>query len=54
MNILVWDWTFYKQDDDGNCVLDDDGNVKIYTAPDMDYSDISESVEEKDLEEVAQ
>ena len=53
MTILVWDSTFYKQDDDGNAVLNKNGNVQIYNAPDMDYSDLAESVEEKDLEEVS-
>ncbi len=53
MNILVWDCTFYKQDDDGNAVLNKNGNVQIYNAPDMDYSDLAESVEEEDLEEVS-
>jgi len=52
MTILVWDCTFYKQDDDGNEVLDKDGCVQIYNAPDKDYSDLAESVEEEDLEEV--
>ena len=53
MNILVWDCTFYKQDDDGNEVLDKDGCVQIYRAPDIDYSYLAESVEKEDLEEVS-
>tara|TARA_R110002051_G_C8531773_1_gene469719 strand:+ start:256 stop:432 length:177 start_codon:yes stop_codon:yes gene_type:complete len=50
-NIGVWDCTFYLTDDDGNAVLSEDGTVKMFDAPDFDWSYIAESVELKDLEE---
>ena len=52
LTVGVWDCTFYLTDDDGNDVLDKDGSVQIYNAPDLDWSHIAEYVEEEDLEEV--
>ena len=48
-NINVWDVTFCKHDDDGNTLLNEDGTVQLFHAPKMDYSNISEYVEEEDL-----
>ena len=33
MNVCVWDVRFYMNDDDGNELLNDDGSVKLFTAP---------------------
>ena len=51
VNIGVWDCTFYLTDDDGNEVLNEDGTIKMFDAPDLDYSHIAESVELSDLKE---
>jgi hypothetical protein len=51
VSIGVWDCTFYLADDDGNAVLNEDGTVKMFDAPDLDYSHIAESVELSDLKE---
>ena len=52
LNIGVWECQFYLTDDDGNEVLDEDGCVQIYNAPDLDWSHIAEYVEIEDLKEV--
>ena len=52
MIINVWNCTFYMMDDDGNELLNDDGTVKIFDAPDYDWSDVAESVEFDDLVEL--
>ena len=44
-NIGVWDCTFYLTDDDGNEVLSEDGTIKMFDAPDLDWSHIAQSVE---------
>jgi hypothetical protein len=49
--IIVWDCTFCKVDEDGNNLLNEDGTVKIFGAPKMDWSHIAEYVEDTDLEE---
>lgn len=51
-HIIVWDCTFSKVDDDGNTLLNEDGTVKEFGAPKMDWSYIAEYVEDDDLEEV--
>ena len=51
MNVLVWDCRFYMQDDNGNDVVDKHGHVKIFRAPDLDWSYIAEYVEVRDLVE---
>jgi hypothetical protein len=50
--IGVWDCTFYLTDNDGNEVLDENGFVQIYDAPDLDYSYIAEHPEIDDLVKV--
>ena len=53
-HINVWDVTFYKVDDDGNALRNEDGSVRLFHNPDMDCSHISEWlewVEEEDLVE---
>ena len=50
-DIVVWDCTFYLYDEEGNEILNDDGSIKIFRAPNLDWSHISEYVELEDLEE---
>ena len=52
LTVRVWDCTFYLMDDDGNEVLDKDGNVQIYDAPALDWSYLADYVEIEDLVEV--
>ena len=52
LSVRVWDCTFYLMDDDGNDGLDEDGNVQIYDAPDLDWSHLADYVEIEDLVEV--
>ena len=49
-NIRVWECTFCKEDDDGNTLLNEDGTVKLFDAPKLDWSHIAEYVEHDDLE----
>ena len=51
VNVGVWDCTFYLTDDDGNEILNDGGTVKVFNAPELDWSYIAESVELNDLAE---
>ncbi len=49
----VWDIQFYKVDEDGNELRNDDGSVKLFTPTrNIDLSWISDSVYEKDVEEI--
>ena len=50
-NIYVWECSFYLMDEDGNEVLNDDGTVKLFEAPNNDWSYMAESIEVGDLEE---
>ena len=55
MNVCVWDVRFYMNDDDGNELLNDDGSVKLFTAPALeDYveSYAFDMVSPDDLEEM--
>jgi len=57
MNVCVWDVRFYMNDDDGNELLNDDGSVKLFTAPDLNLDVIVQHAEygfvsPDDLEEV--
>ena len=52
LSIGVWDLTFYLMDDDGEEVLNNDGTVKMFDAPELDLSWIVDSVEFDDLEEL--
>ena len=49
--IYVWECSFYLMDDEGNEVLNDDGTVKLFEAPNNDWSYVAESIEVEDLEE---
>ena len=48
-SIAVWDLTLYMVDDEGNELLDEDGNVKLFDAPDFDCSWITEDMDDCDL-----
>lgn len=51
--VRVWDITFYKVDEEGEEVLNDDGSVKLFSQnSDIDLSWVSDSVTEDDIEEV--
>lgn len=47
--INVWECLFYKVDENGNELKDNNNNVILYEAPNLDYSSNSEFVEEDDL-----
>ena len=49
--IGVWDCNFCLYDEEGNQILNEDGSVKIFYAPKLDFSHIAEYVELDDLEE---
>ena len=51
-SIAVWDIQFYKVDEDGNELLNDDGSVKLYNATDYDCSYLAEGLDDDDLEEI--
>ena len=47
--------TFCRYDDDGNELLNDDGSVKIFTAPSLDFVSYNyDMVQVSDLEEEQQ
>ena len=49
----VWDIQFYKVDEDGNELHNEDGSVKLFTqSRDIDLSWVSDSVCEDDVEEI--
>ena len=51
--VAVWDIQFYKVDDDGNELLNDDGSVKMFTeSRDIDLSWVADSIYEDDVKEV--
>tara|TARA_R100001440_G_scaffold37643_1_gene57077 strand:- start:140 stop:325 length:186 start_codon:yes stop_codon:yes gene_type:complete len=53
LDIGVWDIQFYKVDEDGNELLNDDGTVKLFQLKgEHDVSFIAEGTEHEDLEEV--
>ena len=52
-SVAVWDIQFYKVDDDGNELLNDDGSVKMFTeSRDIDLSWVADSIYEDDVNEV--
>ena len=51
--ILVWECSFSLMDEDNNEVCNKDGSVKIFTAPDLDWSHIAEYPDLEDLVEVS-
>ncbi len=54
-SVAVWDIQFYKVDEDGNALLNDDGSVKMFTeSRDIDLSWVADSIYEDDVKEVTQ
>ena len=53
-NVGLWDCMFYRTDDDGNELKDDEGKVIIFTAPHVDYSYALDWITVDDLEEVGE
>ena len=50
-SIGVYDMTFYVVDEDGNHVLDDNGEVAVFHAPHIDYSYMADGLDVDDLEQ---
>ena len=50
-SIAVWDLKFYKVDAEGNEMLNKDGSVKLFDAPEYDCSYLAEGMDEDALEE---
>jgi hypothetical protein len=53
-SIAVWNIQFYRQDEDGNEELDENGNIKLYEADWYDCSHLADGIELEDLREVKQ
>ena len=52
-SIAVWDIQFYKVDEDGNELLNEDGSVKLFSEnSNFDYSYLADSINEDDLKEL--
>jgi len=52
-SIAVWDIQFFKVDEDGNELLNEDGSVKLFTSShNMDFSWVAESADANELEEM--
>jgi len=52
-SMAVWDIQFYKVDEDGNELLNDDGSIKLFTGNrNMDFSWVAESADANELEEI--
>ena len=52
-SIAVWDIQFYKVDEDGNELLNEDGSVKLFTeGGNRDLSYIAEQVTDDELWEI--
>ena len=53
LDICVWDIQFYKVDEEGNELLNEDGSVKLFNLKrEHDVSFIAEGTDHGDLEEV--
>ena len=52
LTVGVWDCTFYLTDDDGNEILNNDGTIKMFDVPNMDWSYVAEHIEFDDLKEI--
>ena len=56
--ISVYDITFYKEDEDGDSILNEDGTLKLFTlnhnnrSSQSIISEINELVEDADVEEI--
>ena len=50
-SIDVWDMTFYVVDDDGNPVVNEKGEVRIFRADNYDYSYCADGLDVENLRE---
>ena len=51
-SIGVWDMTFYVLDDEADdYVRNEDGSIKIFHAPNIDYSYMADGLDVDDLQE---
>ena len=54
-SIAVWNVQFYKIDEDGNELLNDDGSVKLFFEnSNFDYSYLADSINDNELKELKQ
>ena len=54
-SIAVWDVQFYKVDEDGNELLNEDGSTKLFTGGgNVDVSYLTEHLTDDELEEIIQ
>jgi hypothetical protein len=52
-SIAVWDIQFYKVDEDGNELLNDDGSVKLFCEnSNFDYTHLVDSINDDELKEM--
>ena len=52
-SIAVWNVQFYKIDEDGNELLNDDGSVKLFFEnSNFDYSYLADSINDNELKEI--
>jgi len=52
-SIAVWNVQFYKIDEDGNELLNDDGSVKLFFEnSNFSYSYLADSINDNELEEI--
>jgi len=52
-SIAVWNVQFYKIDEDGNELLNDDGSVKLFFEnSNFDYSYLADSINDNELKEL--
>lgn len=52
-SIAVWNVWFYKVDEDGNELLNDDGSVKLFFEnSNFDYSYLADSIDADELKEI--
>lgn len=50
-SIGVWDMTFYVVDNNGNPLKDENGEVRVFHAPDIDYSYMTDGLDVNELRE---
>ena len=50
-DIAIWNLQFYKIDKNGNALLNEDGNIKLFEANNLDHSFLAEGIDNKDLTE---
>lgn len=51
-SIEVWDIQFYKMNEEGDALTDNNGNVQLYNVTDYDCSCLTEGLDDDDLVEI--